>query len=119
MNVWIEFGSNIVIAPRRLKLKWLFNFINPWQSFKVSNLIDEFNNKEFGLRKSTIGCYMWSLFSRLFGRSHHHRHDQGLENEEHHDHPHQPYVEHEGHIMFSHLFGHGFHYCEENWEAYH
>ncbi len=64
-------------------------------------MIDEFDNKEFGLRKRAVGCWMWSLFSRLFGRNHHHCHDQGLENEEHHDHPHQPYVEHEGQIMLN------------------
>jgi hypothetical protein len=67
-------------------------------------LIDEFDNKEFGLRKRVVGCWMWSLFCGLFGHSHHHHCDQGLENEEHHDHPHQPYVEHQGQIMFSHSF---------------
>jgi hypothetical protein len=73
MNVWIEVGSNMVITLRRLKLKWSFNLFNPWQRFKVSRLTNEFDHKEFGLRKKVVGCWMWSLFSRLFDHGHHHR----------------------------------------------
>jgi hypothetical protein len=75
VNMSIEVGSNLVITPRRLKLKWSFNLFNPWQSFKVSRLINEFDHKEFGLRKRVVGCWMCSLFSRLFDCGHCHRRD--------------------------------------------
>jgi hypothetical protein len=91
-----EEDGKLLEAPRRLKLKWSFNPFNPWQSFKVSRLADEFDHKESGLRKRAAGCRMWSLLSGLFGRGHHHRREQGLENEEHHDHPHQPDVRRTG-----------------------